>query len=41
MIGIGLVALLPGYLYVLSKFAQVGRMAGARWFLNRFDKEDR
>lgn len=23
---------LPAYLYVLSKFMQVGRMAGARWF---------
>ena len=29
---LAVVALLPAYVYLLSKFAQVGRMAGARWF---------
>ena len=30
---------LPGYLYLLSKFVQVGRMAGARWFTQRCHRE--
>ena len=38
LVVLGLAAL-PGYLYVLNKFAQVGRMAGARWFLKRCKRE--
>ena len=30
---------LPGYVFLLNKFAQVGRLAGARWFLKHCRKE--
>lgn len=35
---VGIVGL-PGYLYLLSKFAQVGRMAGTRWFTQHCNSE--
>lgn len=33
LVGIGVVALLPVYVYFLSKWAEVGRLAGVRSFM--------
>lgn len=34
-VGIAVVVLLPGYLYLCSKYVQVGKMAGTSWFVGR------